>query len=55
MGLLYLISPTMVVSSTKFDDGVGRMDGGAVMCEEGVEEGAEDPALWCSTLIVDDM
>ncbi len=39
----------------KFDDGVGRMDGGAVMCEEGVEEGAEDPALWCSTLIVDDM
>lgn len=26
---------------------VGRMDWSAVMCEEGVEDGAEDTALWC--------
>lgn len=34
---------------SKFDNGVGRTDGGAVMCEEGVE----DRALWCATLMCD--
>ena len=32
---------------SKFDDGAGGMDGGAVMSEEGAEEGVEDTTLWC--------
>lgn len=29
----------------KFDDGVGRVNGGTIMCKKGVEEGAEDTPL----------
>ena len=31
-------------------DGVGGVDGGAVMGEEGVEEGAEETPLWCASV-----
>ena len=41
--LLFLICPTMVIS--KFDNGVGGLDWGAVMGEEGVEDRAEDTPL----------
>lgn len=35
---------------SKFDNGVGGIDGGPVVCEEGVEEGAEDTRLWCANV-----
>ena len=35
---------------SKFDDGIGGVDGTAARGEEGLEEGAEDTTLWCASV-----
>ena len=49
-GILILIQSYYGRVFSRFDDGIGGMDGVAVVGEEGVEEAAEDTALWCASV-----